>query len=248
MAKEEEKKQEEEVKQELSKRDAFRKRFAESNPDLNMDDEDAYYDAAGRMMDDYEGLRDRSNRLRENIGKSPAFQDMVLAARSQENFDPVIWMVKTGQLDLDALKDDPDYLDKLTAARTEYLDNLASGKKLKEEQKANMPGSIEAITAKAEEMGLDAEQTKEVIGKVFALSDEITRGKIPVDVFVLLAKGANYDQAVEDAHDEGVAEGLNQKVDDKLRHMAAPAAPAGSQKPVPEPKPKKKEIKNPFLA
>lgn len=245
MAKEKEEKQEE--KKELSRRDAFRERFAKSNPDLNMDDEDAYYDAAGRMMDEYEGYKTKSDRLRENIGRSPAFQDMIMASRDQDNFDPVVWMVESGQLDLDALKDDPDYSQKLAEARTKYLDGLASGEKLKEEQKANMPASIEAIEAKAAELALDEAKTEEVIGKVFALADDIIRGKIPVDVFEMLAKGAGYDQAVEDARAEGKAEGLNQKVDDKLRHMEAPSVPAGRQAPVPQPQPDKKS-KNPFLA
>lgn len=245
MAKEEGKKAEE-TKQ-LSKRDAFRERFAKSHPDLNMDDEDAYYAAAGSMMDEYEGYKQKSDRLRENIQRSPAFADMVMASRDQDNFDPVIWMVESGQLDLDALKDDPQYREKLAEARTKYLDNLAKGKKLTEEQKANMPGSIDAVKAKAAELGLDDKQTDEIIGKVYGLADDIIRGKIPVDVFEMLAKGANYDAAVKDAHDEGVAEGLNQKVDDKLRHMAAPAAPSGAQKPVQEPKPKKK-VDNPFVA
>ena len=243
----EQKKETEEEKKELSKRDAFRERFAKSNPDLNMDDEDAYYDAAGRMMDEYEGYKSRSDRLRENISRSPAFQDMVIASRDKDNFDPVLWMVETGQLDLDALKDDPEYAKKLAESRTKYLDNLASGKQLAEEQKANMPASIEAIQAKAEELGLEEAATEEIVGKVFALADDIIRGKIPVDVFVMLAKGAGYDKAVEDARAEGVAEGLNQKVDDKLRHMDTPAAPAGRQTPTPEPR-KVEKPKNPFLA
>ena len=238
---------EKEEKKELSKRDAFRERFAKSNPDLNMEDEDAYYDAAGRMMDEYEGYKTKSDRLRENIGRSPAFQEMVLASRDQDNFDPVLWMVQSGQLDLDALKDDPDYATKLAEARTKYLDGLASGKKLAEEQKANMPASIEAIQAKATELALDEAQTEEIVGKIFGLADDIIRGKIPVDVFEMLAKGAGYEKAVEDARAEGVAEGLNQKVDDKLRHMEAPAAPAGRQTPVPQPQPDRK-AKNPFLA
>ena len=236
-----------EEKKEQSKRDAFRERFAKSNPDLNMDDEDAYYDAAGRYMDEHEEYKKRSDRLRENIGRSPAFQDMIMASRDQDNFDPVIWMVQSGQIDLDALKDDPEYAKKLGEARAKYLESLAGSKKLAEEQKANMPASIDAITAKAQELGLDDKQTEELVGKVFQLADDITRGKIPVEVFAMLAKGANYDTAVQDARDEGKAEGLNQKVDDKLRHMAAPKEPAGRQTPVQEPDRRKKNS-NPFVA
>lgn len=242
-----EKKEEGAAADQMSKRDAFRKRFSERNPDLNMDDEDAYYEAAGRDLDELDGFRERSERLRKNIKGSPAFQDMVLAARDNEDFDPIIWAVEKGQLDLDALQSDPDYKNKLAAARAKYLDKLASDNKLKEEQKANMPESAAAIRAKAQELGLDDDKTNEIVGKMFTLMDDMVRGKIPVDLFEMIAKGATYDAAVADARAEGKAEGLNQKVDDKLRKMENnPGSPAGRQTPPPEPKPQE-EDDNPFV-
>lgn len=233
-------------KKEKTKKEAFLERFSKRNPDLKIDDEDAYYDAIMRFMDEFEGYEERSNRLRENIEKSPAYAEMVIASRGKDNFDPVIWLVESGQLDLDALQSDPDYNKKLADARAAYLDKLTSSKKLKEEQEKNMPASVEAIRVKAEEMGIDDKTTEEIVGKMYKLMDDMIRGVLPLDVFEMLYKGSISDKAVEEARAEGVAEGLNKKVDDKLRQMPAPSAPAGRQTPVPEVKPK--PVKNPFLA
>lgn len=233
-------------KKEKTKKEAFLERFSQRYPDLKIDDEDAYYDAVMRYMDEFEEYEERSNRLRENIEKSPAYAEMVIASRGKDNFDPVIWLVESGQLDLDALQSDPDYNKKLADARAAYLDKLTSSKKLKEEQEKNMPASVEAIRVKAEEMGIDDKTTEEIVGKMYELMDDMIRGVLPLDVFEMLYKGSISDKAVEEARAEGVAEGLNKKVDDKLRQMPAPSAPTGRQTPVPEDKPK--PVKNPFLA
>ena len=247
MAKNNKEKKEEGATEQMSKRDAFRKRFSERNPDLNMDDEDAYYDAAGRSLDELDGYKQRADRLKKNIRRSPAFGDMVIAARDNENFDPIIWAVQSGQLDLEALQTDPDYKNRLADARAKYLDKLAKSKEIEEAQKANMPASAAAVKAKAEEMGLDDAQREEIVGKMFSLMDDMIRGKIPVDLFEMIAKGATYDAAVADARAEGKAEGLNQKVDDKLRKFGnSPGAPAGRQTPPPEPQPQE-EDDNPFV-
>lgn len=242
-----EKKEEGAPAEQMSKRDAFRKRFSELNPDLNMDDEDAYYDAAGRSLDELDGYKQRADRLNKNIKRSPAFADMVIAARDNENFDPIIWAVEEGGLDLEALQTDPDYKNSLVEARAKYLEKLSKSDELKKEQKANMPASISAIKAKAEELGLDDAKREEIVGKMFTLMDDMIRGKIPVDLFEMIAKGATYDAAVDEARAEGKAEGLNQKVDDKLRKFGdSPGAPAGRQTPPPEPQPQE-EDDNPFV-
>lgn len=246
MAKNDKEKKEEGATEQMSKRDAFRKRFSERNPDLNMDDEDAYYDAAGRSLDELDGYKQRADRLNKNISRSPAFADMVIAARDNENFDPIIWAVEGG-LDLEALQTDPDYKNSLVEARAKYLEKLAKSDELKKEQKANMPASVAAVKAKAEELGLDDAKREEIVGKMFSLMDDMIRGKIPVDLFEMIAKGATYDAAVDEARAEGKAEGLNQKVDDKLRKFGnSPGAPAGRQTPPPEPQPQE-EDDNPFV-
>jgi len=213
-----------------------------------MDDEDAYYGAANQFMDEYEGYENNANTMRDNIKKSPAMAEMILASKGQENFDPVIWMVENDNLDLDALRDDPDYAKKLGAAREKHLQEIAKRNEVEKQAKENMPASIEAIKAKGAELNMNDDQIAEVVGKMYQVMDDMIYGKLSVDIFELLAKGANYDTAVEAAHDEGVAEGLNTKVDDKLRSLKnSNPNPVGRQKPIKENK-QATGVNNPFLA
>ena len=46
-------------KKEKTKKEAFLERFSKRNPDLKIDDEDAYYDAIMRYMDEFEEYEER---------------------------------------------------------------------------------------------------------------------------------------------------------------------------------------------
>ena len=50
----------------ISNKERFRQRYAKRNPDLNMDDEEAYYGSVNQFMDEYEGYEGNS---KENAGE-----------------------------------------------------------------------------------------------------------------------------------------------------------------------------------
>ena len=143
-----------------SKRDLFRERMSKRYPDLNLDDEDAYYDQMGKAFDEYEGYEKNSKQLTDRMQASPAFRDMVIAAGKQDDFDPIIYLTEQRGLDLKALQDDPEYADKLAQAHSKYLEREAENKKIDDAMAENMPKSIEAIRKKSEELGLSEEQTQ----------------------------------------------------------------------------------------
>ena len=229
----------EEIKE--TKREAFRKRMAEREPNLNLDDEDAYYGYMDNMVTEYDDYRTSSDAMRKNMDHSPALAEMFMAARDEESFDPVLWMVRNKGLDLDALRDDPEYAEKVTEAHNEWLAKRAKADEINEQAAANMPKSIEAIKAKAAEMGLTDEQADEIVGEIYQMGNDLTLGIIPVNIFEMLAKGKTRDEDVETAREEGIAEGLNTKVTDKLRTMPKTNEQVrGRQMPTKEAKPKKK--------
>lgn len=231
-----------------SRKDAFRERYAKRNPGLNMEDEEAYYGSAENALNDLESYEESSRRMRSSLEKSPAFAEMITAAREQEDFDPVVWAVETGRLDLDALQSDKEYAAKLGDAHKAALERRASQEAIDKQFDENFPKSMEAINAKAAELGVDYETKTGIIGKMYELMDDMIVGKLSVDVFELLAKGNNYDEAVATARDEGVAEGLNTRVNDKLRTLKNQTSrSSGRQAPMRERKPEP-EIDNPFLA
>lgn len=46
----------------ISNKERFRQRYAKRNPDLNMDDEEAYYGSVNQFMDEYEGYEGNSKK------------------------------------------------------------------------------------------------------------------------------------------------------------------------------------------
>ena len=175
----------------ISNKERFRQRYAKRNPDLNMDDEEAYYGSVNQFMDEYEGYEGNSKKMRENLSKSPAFAELMVAARDQDDFDPVVWMVQNKGLDLKALVDDPDYSQKLADAHNAYLEKLAKQDEIEKQMSENMPASVEAIRAKASEMGLSDDQAEEVIGKMYQVMDDLIVGKLDPSIFEMMAKGMN---------------------------------------------------------
>lgn len=231
-----------------SKKDTFRERFQGRYPDVDVDNEDDYYGAANQMLDDYESFENNSRNMRDRMMKSPVFAEMIVAAGKQDDFDPVVWMVENKGLDLQALQDDPDYSKKLADAHNTYIEKRAKQDEIEKQMAENMPASIEAVRSKAAEMGLTDEQAEKVIGQMYQVMDDLIVGKIDPAMFELMAKGMNFDTAVQDAKAEGIAEGLGTKIDDKLVDLnnKRPRA-GGSQRPAGERRPAP-EVNNPFLA
>lgn len=229
-----------------TKREAFRRRMAEREPNLNLDDEDAYYGYMDNMVTEYDDYRASSDAMRKNMDHSPALAEMLMAARDEKNFDPVLWMVRNKGLDIDALRDDPEYAEKVTKYHNEWLAKRAKADEINKQAAVNMPKSLEAIQAKAAELGLTDEQADEIVGEIYQMGNDLTLGIIPVNIFEMLAKGKTYDKDIEEAREVGVAEGLETKVTDKLRKMPKTNEQVrGRQMPVKEAKPKRQY--NPFV-
>lgn len=229
-----------------SARDAFRSRVSSRYQDLDLDDEDAYYGRMGQMMDEYEGYERSSKRMRDAVAKSPAMADMLRAAQQQDDFDPILWLTENRGLDLEALRDDPEYAGKLADAHAKYIENDAAGKKIAEDMEANLPGSVEAVRAKAEELGLSDEQAQETVGKMYQIMEDLIHGKIDADLFAMLAKGVSHDDDVAQAREEGQAAGLSTRIDEHLRKGAGrQPKPSGRQGAASEPRPQQRP-RNPF--
>lgn len=202
-----------------SKREMYEDRLRSRRPDLDIGDEDAYYGYLGENLDELERYEKNSKQLRDNIDKSPLFAEMIIASGKQEGFDPIVWAVETGRLDLEALGNDPDYVKKLADASQKALERRTRQEDIDKQMEANMPVSVEAVREKAAELGLSDDQAEEVVGRMYRIMDDLIVGKIDPELFGLLAKGQRHDEDVEAAREEGVAEGLNTRVNETLRTL-----------------------------
>lgn len=232
----------------LSARETYRNRIKEDYPDLDLDDEDAYYEAANSRYDDYKNMREGLKNLNGMIDKNALFREMMVAAsKGGEDWNPFKWAVEEKGLDLKALVDDPEYADTFAEAQRKHLQTVANGEAMKKEAADNYAKSVEAIDAWAKENGISDEQKNEAWVKVEQMLNDANVGKVPVDVFALLVNGGKHDADVAAAAEQGYRDGLGKNVEDKLRRIPKPERSAGRQAAEPQPKPTPAN-RNPFVA
>lgn len=230
-------------------RQGYRQRPGREN--VNVDNDDEYYDAVEQDYADLDRYKQMDERFSDNINKSPVFADMVAASKDQEDFDPFLYAIEQsdGEEDFDAAIQDSNYLKKVAEGNAKAVARKAQEAKQKEEFQANITPCIEAIKAKAQEMGLDADQEREVWSKYYNTALDATSGKFYPEIFELIAKGMNYDQAVNDAREQGVQQGMETKVTDRLRDISAQRETGGGgrQPAVEEAAPAAPKARNPFM-
>lgn len=211
-----------EVKRQSAK-DKYMERVRSKNPDLNFEDEDAFYENANQRMDDYDALNESVGNIREVMDANPYFGQMMAEAKKNKDLDPVIYLIENG-LDIDALLNDEEYKSKLAEARADWLEKHKKAEELEQQISDNLPSSIDACKAKGKEMGLSDEDTDAVIERYFGLLDDIEQGILSPDVFEMLAKGKNYDADVATATKQGEANGRAQKIKEIYKKMPRSAA------------------------
>lgn len=200
-------------------KERYMKRIKDSNPDLDMENEDAFYENANQRMDDYERLNEGMNNIRKTMDENPYFAEMIYEASRNKELDPIIYMIEKGNIDLDALANDEDYATKIAEARAKWLDEHTKAKELEDKIAENLPTSIAACQEKGKELGLSDEETEKVISRYFSLLDDIEQGILATDVFELLAKGDMHDADVEEASKQGEAKGRATKIRETLATM-----------------------------
>ena len=224
-----------EVAQDISRRDRFRENIRSRNGDLNLDDDDAYYDYLDSQMNERDSYENALTNLRESIGDNPELAEMLVEASSQKNYAPITYLlrkVSKGEIDLDALREDPEYVDKFTEAQAESLKKRETQRKIEEEGQKNFESSIAMMKSIQKERGLTDEQVNEAMSKVYQIFDDLLVNKISSETFNAILDAMNYSDAVAEAHDAGKAEGLNTKVREQLRKPSAENRVGGSQPPV----------------
>lgn len=214
-----------------SAKDLYNSRVKAMSPDLDMENEDDYYNQANKRLDDYEALNTGVGNLNKVMDDNPYFAEMLAQASKQKDFNPVLFLVENGHLDLDALRDDEEYAQKISEAQAKWLDKNTKAKELEDKIATNLPASIDECKNKGKELGLSDEQVDEVINKYFSLLDDIEQGVLSADIFELLAKGTTYDADVASAEEQGKVSGRAQKVRETLNTMPKTASRSGGSQP-----------------
>ena len=246
----------------MTKKETFEKRFAERYADADLSNEEAYYEHANQLMDDYENYEQATKNLLDALDGNDVLVQMLTDACTQEDFDPVVWMVEKRGLDLEEAMKNPDYAAVITKAHSRYIESQAEERALDEELRRNLPASLEAIGQCAKEMGLSDEEKNGCVAQMWQLGEDMVKGILPVAVFQLLIKGQQYDlrmaeqaqqkaaheQELAEAYEKGKREGLNIRIDEHLRQVhSVPVGIEATQTPVSTAPKARRKQKNPFV-
>jgi hypothetical protein len=229
--------------------DQFRSRVAADYPDLDVTDDEAYFANANARYDELKNLRDGVSKFRDALDldadKAGLFNEMIVEASENPQFDPVVFLVEHG-VDINEALTDPEYSKKIAEAREKYLNEVAQGEELSAQFEENAPASMEAINQYCEENGISDDEKNEIIGKMYDIMDNLIVGNMPVDLFEFVKNGVTHDADVEEANLAGKAEGKSTKVNQKLRKLKNNDRVGGRQASVPESMPGGEEEANMF--
>lgn len=208
--------------QRKSRRDTFRENFATRHPDVNMDDEEAYYAA----LDDEMSSRDEElNRYRTDNEKlnnmflenpqAAYFMNDLLDGKKQMG---VALMEHFGDLFKDAVNDPTaENVKAFADAIDEHAKRIKENDELQAQFERNVDNSettIESWTAAHKATPEQVDAMREFINAQFG---NLVAGIITPEMLDFAYKGLNYDKDVAAAEESGQAAGRTQRIKEKVK-------------------------------
>ena len=201
-------------------RERYENRYREMYPDLDMGNEEAFYESANANLDELESYRKHNNDLIGTFSNNKAFASMLMAAKNGE--DPYEWMAANLGADITELLSDPEYSKKISEAAKKFNDSQAQGEASRKEYEANVKKTLEELQRIQQETGWDNEKCYNLASKVYDILDQGMKGLITAETFHMVMNGINYEDDVRNARDEGMVAGKNSKISEQLKKEKAP--------------------------
>lgn len=208
--------------QKKSRRDTFREGFASRHPDVDMNDEEAYYAA----LDDEYNSRDeelgryrtdneRLNNLFLENPQAAYFMNDLLDGKEQIG---VSLMKHFGELFKDAVNDPtPENIKAFADALDEHAAGIKENDKLQAEFEKNVDSSETTIENWAKEHNATPEQVEAIRDYINQQFGNLIAGVITTEMLDFASKGLNYDKDVAAAEETGQAAGRNERIQEKMR-------------------------------
>ena len=202
-----------------SKRQLMTERMQSRYPDKDFSDEESLY---GQIYDDYDeydknisGYQEREKSFSDMFTSDPRSARFLTDWRNGE--DPVIGLVRQFGTDIKEAIDDPERLEEIAAANKEYVERVAKEKDLEEKHQQNLEESIKALDAFQQETGISDDDIDKAIKLLVTTANDVVLGKFTPENVQMALKSINHDADVENANQEGVVQGKNTKVEERLR-------------------------------
>lgn len=223
------------AQQTQSARDRYRSRYQERHPELNLDDEEAFYGQANQNLDELENYRRSNEELGKAFDANPLLAGLLDAAREGEN--PFTYLAEQigPDMDIRELAKNPEFSTKMGEALSKYQERLAAGAKAEKEMGDHFAESMRALKELQQERGMSDDDAQALVKKMFGESDEegnvtdygiignASIGIVPKEVWEAVLKAQNYDDDIKAAGDRAAAEALNSREQNHLRRFGSSA-------------------------
>ena len=197
-----------------SRRDALRERMLKRNPELNVDDPEAYSGGISDYLDELDGqlsgYKEQQDKLNNMMNADP--RAAYLLASLDNGEDLILSLVKLLRTNIRDILDDPD-----SEASKEYAKQVADGKARDAEEAANIEETKQIIAAWQEKNGLTDEEGNAVLDFLQGVLEDGLVGKVSEDSLDMGLKAIRHDEDVAEAADAALVQGKNTRVKEELR-------------------------------
>jgi hypothetical protein len=228
-----------------SGRDSFRERFASRFPDVNADDEDAYYGALNGELDRLDASDKAQKELGEVLARDGRSAGFLMVLKNGGN--PMEYLIEQyGEDFRDALNDE-EKAKEFADAFARHAEKRAESDKLRVQADENMQAMIDALDAAQADGSFGDEDAVKAFEYLYAdggLLDRILVNDIKKEDWMMLMKAAKYDDMVAEneakvaeAREEGEVAGRNANIDiqkkkrSQVKAMPTTIPSGGSVKP-----------------
>lgn len=212
--------------------DSLRNRYAEKNPDKDYSGENAEDALVADILAELEGYDARlaefeegqmqSKKMVDLFNRDPRSSRFMLALASGEG-NPIDYLLDIYGPDLlDALQSDEGRA-KIVESNNKWLEKKASEESTMQARMDNYEKSIADLVAFADEMGLSDDQAVAIFEKVNQIGFDAIEGIYSRESFQMAYDAMNYATDVETARKEGERDGRNERIEEKLKKVTAPA-------------------------
>lgn len=206
-------------KQVKSRRQLLAERLQTRYPDKDFSDEESFF---GQISDDYD---EYDKNLAGYQEREKAFSDMFTSDPRSARFlidwqkgqDPVVSLVRQFGTDIKEAIDDPERIEEIAAANKEFVERVAKEKELEEAYQKNLSESLSTLDTLQQESGMSDEQIDAAMALLVSIVKDGIVGKFTPESIHMALKAINHDADVTAANQEGVVQGKNTKVEEKLR-------------------------------
>lgn len=234
MAETETKVEEKPAVQPQSARDRYRGRYSEAYPDMNLDDEEAFYGQANANLDELEGFRESNRQLGEAMDKAPILAGMVLAAKEGQN--PYAYLVENLGPDMDIrdLAENPEFAAQMGEALKKFQEKQEKAQAKEKEIGENMTRSIQTLKEYQQEKGMSDEECVKMIADFFgdygedgqpagkaSFMQNASNGIVTKGMWEALFNARHYDGDIASATEKARAQALNERVQNGIRDFGA---------------------------